>query len=137
VAHTVTASPVPVTASLVPQLAGEPELVFSPPARVQPAIELCVNFGVFAGRDATAAELDALGHELLDKVGAVSIIAERRREIGVLSEAALHQVRIEISAEALPPWEGDLAELRGRLLEATERWARACVADRHQELTET
>jgi hypothetical protein len=102
----------------------EPALVLTPPTRELPAIELCVNFGMFAGREATSAELDALGHELLDKIGEVSIIAEQRHEIGALSEAAVHQVRIEIPAEALALWNCELVELRGRLMEVTLRWAR-------------
>jgi hypothetical protein len=112
----------------------DPALVLTPPERELPVIELCVNFGVFAGRDATSAELDALGHELLEKVGQVSIIAEQRHEIGALSEAALHQVRIEVPAEAVALWDCEIVELRGRLIEATERWALGCIAERNQEL---
>ena len=44
-----------------------------------PALEVRVNFGVFAGRAATAAEIDRLAEWLLDEVGSVSIIAEERK----------------------------------------------------------
>ena len=62
-----------------------------------PAIEVRVNFGVFAGRAATAAEIDRLAQWLLDEVGEVSIISEERHEIDAHAEASVHQVRIEIS----------------------------------------
>ena len=95
-----------------------------------------IAFGMFAGREVTSAELDALGHELLEKIGEVSIIAEQRHEIGALSEASVHQVRVEVPAEALVLWNCELVELRGRLMEVAERWARGCIADRSQELGE-
>ena len=60
-------------------IVGEPE---------QPAIEVCVNFGVFAGRDATRAELDRLAAWLLDEVGEVSIISEERLETDGSAEAS-------------------------------------------------
>ena len=113
----------------------EPALAFVVPESPQAAVELRVNFGVFAGREATQAELEALGHELLDKIANVSIVAERHYEIGSDAEAAVHQVRIAVLDEALPG-DQDLGELRGRLLEVTERWARLCIADRHEEIVE-
>ena len=113
----------------------EPHLVFAAPDAPHAALELCVNFGVFAGREATPAELETLGHELLEKVESVSIVAERHYEIGSDAEAAVHQVRVAVPDEALPP-EHELRELRGRLLEVTERWARLCIADRHEEIVE-
>ena len=101
-----------------------------------PALEIRVNFGVFAGRDATQAELDDLGHELVPEVGEVSIVAEDRHELTEETEAALHQVRIEIDADRLPP-PGELREtLLRRLVDVSERWARTCIADRHAEVSE-
>ncbi|MDQ4095691.1 MAG: hypothetical protein M3174_05765, partial [Actinomycetota bacterium] len=47
----------------------------------RPALEIRVNFGVFAGRDATPAELDELARALLAEVGEVSIVAEQRHEV--------------------------------------------------------
>ena len=96
--------------------------------RDAPAVEVRVNFGVYAGRAATPAEIDRLAGWLLDEVGAVSIIAEERHEIDEHGEASIHQVRIELEA-------GD-AELEQRILERAEYWARLCVADRHAELTD-
>jgi hypothetical protein len=114
----------------------EPALVFSAPVGHVAVLELLVNFGPFAGREATPAEIDELGRELLTKVGRVTVVSERRYEIGHEAEGVVHQVRIEIGPEALPRGDCDLAELRGRLIEATERWARACIHARHQELDE-
>ena len=67
-----------------------------------PAIEVRVNFGVFAGREATAAEIDRLAEWLLDEVGEVSIISEERHEIDAHVEASVHQVRIEVGAGPRP-----------------------------------
>ena len=56
-------------------------MAFSVHSHDAPAIEVRVNFGMYAGRDATAAEIDRLGEWLLDEVGEVSIISEERHEI--------------------------------------------------------
>lgn len=102
----------------------------------RPALEIRVNFGIFAGRPATQAEIDDLGHELVPEVGEVSIVAEERHELSEESEAALHQVRIEIDADRLPPEGAARAALLRRLVAVSERWARSCIADRHAEVSE-
>jgi hypothetical protein len=98
-----------------------------------PGLEIRVNFGVFAGREATPAEIDDLAEELRDKVGEVSIVAEDRHEFGEGSEAEVHQVRIELPRDQLPSAEDKVYELQGRLIESAERWARGCIEDRHAE----
>lgn len=108
----------------------EPAIAFATRTHEPPGLEIRINFGMYAGRDATAAEIDELGKELLERVREVSIISEERHEIADTSEAQLHQVRIELSADDLPADEHELDELRGRLLEVSERWARACIAER-------
>jgi hypothetical protein len=113
----------------------EPALVFAAPKREEPALELRVNFGVFAGREATQAEIEALGKELLEKAKHVTIVSERHHEIGYEAESSVHQLRIEVPAEALPLWECDVPEMRGRLIEVTERWALGCIADRSQSVS--
>jgi len=100
-----------------------------------PALEVRVNFGMYAGREATPAEIDELATQLLEKVGSVSIVSEERHEIDDHSEAAVHQVRIEVHAESLPEDRGSREELAGRLLETAERWADACIAERRVDLT--
>lgn len=112
----------------------EPVIAFATRTSEPPALEIRINFGMFAGREATPAEIEGLATELLDKVGEVSIVAEARHEIGPHSEASLHQVRIEVGEDDLPSDEHELDEFRGRLLEMSERWARECFADRHVEV---
>jgi hypothetical protein len=99
-----------------------------------PALEVRVNFGVFAGREATPAEIDELGAELLPYFGELSIVAENRHEIGEETEASLHQVRIEISGEQLPDDDVEVERLAGRLIERATRWAESCIAERKVEI---
>jgi hypothetical protein len=114
----------------------EPTLAFATKTHEPPGIEIRINFGMFAGREATAAEIDELGKELLARVREVSIVSEERHEIAEGSEAALHQVRVEVAPADLPGDEHELDELRGRLLEVSERWARDCIADRHVDVAD-
>jgi hypothetical protein len=116
--------------------AHEPAIAFATSTFEPPALEIRVNFGMFAGREATPAEIDDLATELLDKVPEVAIVAEDRHEISTHSEAALHQVRIEVTGDELPEDEHQLDELRGRLIETAERWARECIAGRRVEINE-
>jgi hypothetical protein len=96
----------------------------------QPAIEIRVNFGILAGREATPAEIDHLAGRLLDEVETVTIVAEERHEIGKDAEASVHLVRIELSADQAPDDPTERARLEGRLAERADHWVRACVADR-------
>ena len=113
-----------------------PALAFAVHEHEPPALEVRVNFGMYAGREATPAEIDDLAASLLDQVGAVSIVAEERHEIDEHSEAAIHQVRIEIGEESLPSDEEALRELGVRVVVAAEQWAQSCFADRRLELSE-
>ena len=88
-------------------------------------LEVRVNFGLFAGREATPAEIDELAAELLPKVGDVTIIREERHEISEHSEGAVQLVRISLPT--------DDPELAGRVAEIAERWAKACFEERHVE----
>jgi hypothetical protein len=115
----------------------EPAIAFARYTHSPPGIEILINFGMFAGREATPAEIDELGRELLARVSEVSIIKEERHEIADRSEVALRQVRVEIPSTDLPTEERELDELRGRLLEVSERWAQACIADRHVDIDVT
>jgi hypothetical protein len=96
-----------------------------PPTR--PTVAVHVNFGVFTGREATLAEIDRLAAWLLDRVPHVTIVSEIRHEIDRHSEAAVHQVRIEV-----PPHEADVPpeQLEGWLVDQAERWARLCHSER-------
>lgn len=114
----------------------EPQLAFCVREVEPPGVVVQVNFGVFAGRRATPAEIEELAKTLLPKVGEVSIVAEERHEIAGASEAAVNQVRIEVAPEQLPDDEHELDMLCGRLVEAAEIWANACIAERHAEVSE-
>jgi hypothetical protein len=100
-----------------------------------PALEVRINFGIYAGREATPAEIDELATQLLEKVGSVSIVSEERHEIDTHSEAAVHQVRIEVGADSLPEERRSREELAGRVIETAERWAGDCIAERHVDLS--
>ena len=85
-------------------------------------LELVVNFGVFAGRDATRAEIERLARALLVEVDPVEIVCEQRYELDREHEASVYVVRVLV-----PP---EQAALRDSLLPATEAWARECIAER-------
>jgi len=114
----------------------EPQLAFYKRHPEPPGLEVRVNFGIFAGRAATPAEIDELAGALLPKVGEVSIVAEERHEIGGTTEVSLHQVRIEVDPSHIPEDEHDADVLAGRIVEAAESWARQCAAERHAEVSE-
>src|SRR4051812_37223897 len=101
-----------------------------------PGLEIRVNFGMFAGREATSAEIQELGAALLPEIGNAEISSENRYEIGPDTEADVHQVRIEVPAESVPVDDFKIGELAGRLINVAEQWARACIADRHAEVSE-
>ena len=83
--------------------------------------DIRVNFGMFAGRDATQAEIDDLAKVLLEELESVTIVAEQRTVADREMEASVHQIRIDLGAN----------EDSARPLELAERWANACIADRH------
>ena len=113
---------------------GDPILAFLIPDRAAPAIEIGVNFGIFAGRSVTSAEIDRLAQWLLDDVEVVTIIAEERHEIGKTAEASTHQVRIEVAQSAVTSKDRESPErVEQRLLERVDYWARTCIAERHAE----
>ena len=114
----------------------EPVIAFVEEASDPPGLEIRINFGVFAGREATPAEIDELAAQLLPLVHDVSIVSEQRHEISEDVEAALHQVRVEISDDHVPGDEGERRRLGARLVDLAEQWAEACIADRHAEVTE-
>jgi hypothetical protein len=112
----------------------EPPLVLVSRSPDVPGLELVINFGVFAGRDATAAELEELGSALRPEVGHVAVVAEQRHELDAETEIAVHQVKVQVADDELPPGEVELGELGGRLESVAERWARGCIAERRVEI---
>jgi hypothetical protein len=98
----------------------------APIAFVDDEGDIRVNFGMFAGREATQAEVDDLAKDLLEKVEAITIVAEHRTVADREMEAAVHQIRIELDDAADPH----------QPLAVAERWAQACIADRHIEVAD-
>ena len=88
-----------------------------------PAIEVRVNFGVFAGRDATAAEIDRLAEWLLDEVGEVSIISEERHEIDA-RRRGVGAPGADRAPSGVPADDLGRRALERRILERAEHWAR-------------
>ena len=85
--------------------------------------DIRINFGVFAGREASPAEIEDLAHRLLEELESVTIVAEQRYIVDREMEASVHQIRIE-------PGEGDVAAL----VEIAAGWAEACITERHAEV---
>jgi hypothetical protein len=85
-------------------------------------LELVVNFGVFAGRQATPAEVDRLADALLEDADALTIVCEERYNVDRERRANVYQVRVEVPR--------DSGAARDRLLVTSELWARDCIAER-------
>jgi hypothetical protein len=109
----------------------DPALVIRIRTHDAPALEVRVNFGVFAGRHATPAEIDDLARALREEVGSFTIVAEERHEFAGDVEAALHQVVIEVAGENAGDAPDALCE---RIVAAADAWATACIAARHTNL---
>jgi hypothetical protein len=93
-----------------------------------PGIEVRVNFGVFAGRHATPAEIDEFAVALREFVPSFSIVSEVRHEFGDAVEASVHQVVVEVPHEHAGAAPDVLAE---QIVLATNGWALECIASRH------
>jgi hypothetical protein len=99
-------------------------------------LEIRVNFGVFAGRDATSAELEELGKLLVPEAGEVSIVGEQRHEISEGAEVVVHQVRVSLSPGNVPDDSGERKEFCERLVTLAEIWARQCINERSSEISD-
>src|SRR3954452_25449550 len=89
-------------------------------------LEVRINFGIFAGRHATPAEIDGLARTLLPLLDQVTIVAEERHEITQSSQVAVSSVRVELPA-ASSVADGEAIVAR------CERCAQSCIAERHAE----
>jgi hypothetical protein len=99
-------------------------------------LEIRVNFGVFAGRDATTAELEELGKLLVPEAEEISIVGEERHDLTEDVEVVLHQVRVAIPPDRVPDDPEERKALCERLVGLAEIWARQCIHERHAEITE-
>jgi hypothetical protein len=94
----------------------------------EPGIEVRVNFGVFAGRYATPAEIDALAVALGEFLPSFAIVSEDRHEFAESVEASVHQVVVEVPQEHV----GADPDLRAEQIVLTANgWALECIASRH------
>ena len=93
-----------------------------------PGIEVRVNFGVFAGRHATPAEIDELALALRDFLPSFAIVSEVRHEFVDAVEASVHQVVVEVPQEHAGDRPDVLAE---QIVLAANGWALECIASRH------
>jgi hypothetical protein len=109
-------------------LVDEPAISIRVREHEEPGIEIRVNFGVFAGRHATPAEIDELAATLRDSVPMFAIVAEDRHEFGDDVEAALHQVVVEVPQEQAV---GNADMLGEQIVLAANGWALECIASRH------
>lgn len=101
----------------------QPALVFVDDPERRDDLELVVNFGVFAGREATPAEVERLARTLLEELDYVEIVCEQRYEFDRETEATVYRIRIE-----LPPGNGGRL---GALRDVVDAWARDCIGERH------
>src|SRR6266581_4842819 len=92
-----------------------------------PALEVRVNFGVFAGRNATQAEIDDLARSLHDVVESFAIVAEERHEFGGSVEASARQIAIEVGRDYV---DDDVDRLCERVVARAESWASECIRSR-------
>jgi hypothetical protein len=111
-------------------------IAFVAEPRENAAIAVLVNFGIFAGREVTPAEIDDLARILLDEVGSVSVVSEARHEIDREVEVSVHQVRIEVERANLPA-DVDVGLLSERVALLAEHWAEGCISERHAEISDS
>jgi hypothetical protein len=92
-------------------------------------LELTVNFGLFAGREAARDDLDKLGEALLALISGVTLFAGRRYEFAPgAAEVAAYEIRIRFPRFILPTEPADHEALVAKLLETCSSWARDCAA---------
>jgi hypothetical protein len=109
-------------------LLNEPAISLRVQEHEEPRIEVRVNFGVFAGRHATPAEIDELAGALKEFVPEFTVVAEDRHEFADAVEAALHQVVVAVAQEHA----GDDPDLVAeKIVLAANGWALDCIASRH------
>jgi len=94
----------------------------------EPGIEVRVNFGLFAGRHVTPAEIDELAASLQELVPEFAILSEERHEFGGDVEVSVHQVVIDVAHEH----DAGVPEVLGeQIVLAANGWALDCIASRH------
>jgi hypothetical protein len=103
----------------------EPSIAFRAPGSGDVACTVRVNFGLYAGRNATQAEIDDLARLLSGIVESFAVVAEERHEFGGSVETALRQTVIEIEETGVVD-----DELCDRVVACAEAWAAGCIRSR-------
>lgn len=116
------------TDSSMSPLLDEPAISLLVREHDEPGIEVRINFGVFAGRHATPAEIDELALALRGLVPAFAIVAENRHEFGGVVEASVHQVVVEVPQENAGAEPDVVAQ---QIVLTANGWALECMASRH------
>ena len=83
--------------------------------------EVLVNFGMHAGREATQAEVERLGQQLLEHTGVVDVVCEQRYRFDRERELSVYQVRVETPEDS---------GVSDAVVDAVDAWAHDCVAER-------
>jgi hypothetical protein len=99
-------------------------------------LEIRINFGVFAGRDATTAELEELGRLLVPEAGEVTIVGEERHDLTEDVEVVVHQVRVAVGPDSVPDDRAERKQFCERLVTLAEIWARQCINERSSDISE-
>ena len=111
----------------------EPAIAFCVREHDDPALEVRVNFGIFAGRQATPAEIDDLARGLHEQLESFTIVAEQRHQFGGAVEASIHQVVVEVEREVA---RDDIAAMCDRVVEIADRWVGDSIAARQTDVAE-
>jgi hypothetical protein len=107
----------------------DPSIAFRVPTPEEAPCKVRVNFGLYAGRNATQAEIDDLARSLSTVVGSFSIVAEERHEFGGSVETAIRQTVIEIPEDVTVD---DIDVLCERVVARAEAWAADCIRSRSE-----
>ncbi len=110
-------------------------MAFAADEREPPAIEVRVNFGVYAGREATLAEIDRLAAWLLDEVGEVSIISEQRHSSTRTSKHPCTRYASRSQPIAHRPTRRSEPRWKSGSSNGPSTGRGSCVAERHVEIT--
>jgi hypothetical protein len=111
----------------------EPAIAFCVREHDDPALEVRVNFGIFAGRQATPAEIDDLARALHDELASFTIVAEERHQFGGVVETSVHQVVVEVERELD---RSDIAVVCERVVGIADQWVGDCTASRHMDVAD-
>jgi hypothetical protein len=95
----------------------------------QAPLEIIVNFGVIAGRDASRKEIERLAEQLTPLVSGVTVIAAHRYEFAVGdAEVCACEVSARFDDVLLPVDRAERETLVGELLATIDLWARNTAA---------